>query len=440
MGRTKILIADDDPNIRRLLQQVLEEEDEEYEIHLAKDGLEAKEKMEKNFYNVILADIKMPGLSGIELLEVRNQICPGTSFIIITAYGSIKSAVEAVKKGAFDYITKPFDIEDLRRIVKLAVKESKVLVKTPSYIESFIGNSEAAQNILKQVKIAASSDVTVLITGESGTGKSMVAEMIHVLSKRKNFPFIKINCSAIPETLIEAELFGYEKGAFTGASKRKPGKFELADKGTVFLDEIGDTSLQLQAKLLHIIEEKEIDILGGLEPKKIDVRFIAATNKNLPELIKQGKFRQDLYYRLNVFSIHIPPLRERKKDIPLLVEHFLNYFSKKEGKNIKGVSQDVMDLFLQYPWPGNVRELKNVIERAVIICDEETISLTHIPEEIKYFNEKFKEKNSFSELPEEKDRILKALEKTRWNKTKAAELLGMTRNQLRYRLKKLGIE
>ena len=309
MGRTKILIADDDPNIRRLLQQVLEE-DEEYEIHLAKDGLEAKEKMERNFYNVILADIKMPGLSGIELLEVRNQICPGTSFIIITAYGSIKSAVEAVKKGAFDYITKPFDIEDLRRIVKLAVKESKVLVKTPSYIESFIGNSEAAQNILKQVKIAASSDVTVLITGESGTGKSMVAEMIHVLSKRKNFPFIKINCSAIPETLIEAELFGYEKGAFTGASKRKPGKFELADKGTVFLDEIGDTSLQLQAKLLHIIEEKEIDILGGLEPKKIDVRFIAATNKNLPELIKQGKFRQDLYYRLNVFSIHIPPLRE----------------------------------------------------------------------------------------------------------------------------------
>ncbi|NPA39996.1 MAG: sigma-54-dependent Fis family transcriptional regulator [Thermodesulfobacteria bacterium] len=441
MERPQILVVDDDPNIRALLEQILEEE--EYEVDLAKNGKEAEEKIKNNVYSVILADVKMPGMSGLELLEVKNKVCPGTSFIIITAYGSIKSAVDAVKKGAFDYITKPFEPEDIVRIVKLAIKESKIFVKTPSYIENFIGKSKIAERILEQVKIAAESDVTVLLTGESGTGKSMVAEIIHNLSKRKDKPFIKINCSAIPETLIEAELFGFEKGAFTGAVRKKPGKFEIADGGTVFLDEIGDASPQMQAKLLHIIEEKEIEILGGVKPKKIDVRFIAATNKNLKKLMEEGSFRKDLYYRLNVFQIYLPPLKERKDDIPLLVEHFINYFNQKQNKRIKGVKSEVMHLFFRYPWYGNIRELKNVIERAVVLCDNEQISVEHLSEELKEFNQHPEAETELERVEvseDEKIKILKVLEKTRWNKTKAAKLLGLTRNQLRYRLKKLGIE
>ncbi|NPA39177.1 MAG: sigma-54-dependent Fis family transcriptional regulator [Thermodesulfobacteria bacterium] len=433
-----ILIADDDPNIRKLLGEILEEEG--YRVDFAVDGVEAKNKLTKNVYHVILADIKMPGISGIELLEFRNKICPGTAFIIITAYGTIKSAVSAVKNGAFNYITKPFEPEELISVVKSALEEFQSFsVDFEKLNNLFIGTSKITKEVIEQIKIASASDVTVLITGESGTGKSLVAEIIHKLSPRNKFPFVKINCSAIPDTLIEAELFGYEKGAFTGAIKRKPGKFELANKGTVFLDEVGDASPQFQAKLLSVIEEKTIETIGGTSKKELNIRFIAATNKNLKKLIEQGVFRQDLYYRLNVFSIHLPPLRERKEDIPLLASHFVNLFSKKFNKPIKNISSKVMELFFKYPWPGNIRELRNVIERAVVLSKGQTITLESLSHEFLEFtnNKDFKKRQI---LIEEKQKIILALEKARWNKTKAAQILGMTRSQLRYRLKKLGLE
>lgn len=446
----QILIVDDEEKIRKIVKMMLSMKG--HQVDEAATGEEALRKIKEEFYDLVIADIKMPGMSGLDLVKEINELEYPVPVIFITAYATVESAVEAMKLGALDYIPKPFDEERLLITVEKALGISKILKEKRELQEELdrqtlpkdiVCESEAMKKVLElATKVAKLSGTTVLITGESGVGKEVVARYIHRCSPRAKKRFIAVNCAAIPATLLESELFGYEKGAFTGALRRKKGVFEAADGGTVFLDEIGDMPLEAQVKLLRFLQERKIQRVGGSEEIPVDVRIIAATNKNLEELVSQGKFREDLYYRLNVFPIHIPPLRERKEDILPLVKLFAE---RVVGKLPDGpvITQGAKKLLESYPFPGNVRELSNAVERAIILSGGE-FPLTAEHFSFLTSGQSTKSKYKFELPPEgisleelEKELIKQALERTGGNKSAAARLLGLTRTKLRTRLKLL---
>jgi len=445
----KILIADDEKNMIWALKRAFK--NEEYKIITASDGEEAIEKVKSIAPDLVLLDLKMPKLNGLEALKEIRIINPKISIIMMTAHGTMESAVEAMKNGAIDYISKPFDIEELKLQIRKALDIEAMRERIEFLTEELesktgkviIGESSKIKDVLDIVNRIAKSNATALITGESGTGKELIANAIHYNSDRKDKPYIKINCGAIPENLLESELFGHEKGAFTGAINKRQGKFERANYGTIFLDEVGELSLPMQVKLLRVLQEKEIERVGGTEVIKIDVRVIAATNRDLKKMVEEGSFREDLYYRLNVIPIELPSLKERKEDIPLLVKYFIDKYCKQMGRSIVKIDEDALDMLVDYEWKGNVRELENVIERMVILCQNDTIYKKDLPKEIL-----FTDMNSIEFiLPEsginleevEKSFIRQALSLTEENQTKAAKLLGITRHTLLYRMDKYGI-
>jgi two-component system, NtrC family, response regulator AtoC len=451
----KILVVDDELNMRLVLKAMLKKEG--YDVVLASDGVEALNILKQEEVTIVVSDLKMPKLDGMELLERISQSWPAIPVIIITAHGTIATAVDALKKGAFDYITKPFEQDELKNVILKAIKtktlsEGEALFR-PGDIERYgiIGNSEIMQDIYDIIKKVAPTTTTVMITGETGTGKELIANAIHVNSPRRQNPFIKINCAAIPENLMESELFGFEKGAFTGAVVGKPGKFELAHKGTLFLDEVGELSKEMQVKILTVIQDHQFERVGGIRTIKVDVRLITATNRNLRQDVKDGIFREDLFYRLNVFPIHVPPLRERREDILLLINYFLEKFNKKLSRSIKSIEPAVMDLLEQYDWPGNIRELENFTERLVLMTQGETITLQDIPIEWKTAAESttlvktddrktaLKDwiKNQTEEI--EKQMITKVLDECGDNVTRAAKQLGMSRKGLQLKMIKYGL-
>jgi DNA-binding NtrC family response regulator len=449
-----VLIVDDEVGARESLKMILKND---YEVFLAKDAEEAFLQIKAHSPDVILLDIILPDLDGLKVLERIKQNDPDMIVIMITATKTVKTAVEAMKLGAYDYVTKPFDIDELRLIVSRSLStkalEQEVKYRREEMDKSFdfgniLGKSKLMKEIFKVVKQIADSRSTALIMGESGTGKELVSRAIHYNSNRKNYPFVTINCAAIPETLIESELFGHEKGAFTNAIERKLGRFEVAHQGTLFLDEIGELSLATQAKILRFLEEREFNRVGGSKTIKVDVRLITATNKDLNQLIKKGSFREDLYYRINVVPIVIPPLRERKEDIPILIDHFINKFNVENNKNVKGINKDALELLMQYEWPGNVRELENLIERVIALTSNEYIQLNELPLSFKNIPKinGLKEsvldgKVSFFQAEEEFERevILDALKRTNYIQSHAAEILGISRRILKYKMDKLGI-
>jgi DNA-binding NtrC family response regulator len=382
----RVLIADDEINIRRVLEAILRRDG--YEVMTAANGDEALAQMSRNVHTVI-TDLKMPGLDGMGLLRRLSADFPDVPVVMITAHGSVENAVEAVKLGAFDYVEKPFDQEQIRQIVAKAMRTHMLsrrdvrpdVTGAPGRFR-LVGNSNAIRQIYQVVEKVADTPSTVLITGESGTGKELVARALHDNSSRKLGPFIKINCAAIPKTLMESELFGYEKGAFTGAVGSKPGRFELAHGGTLFLDEIGEIPVEMQVKLLRVLQESEFERVGGIKTIKVDVRLITATNRDLAAEIVSGGFRDDLYYRLNVVPIHLPPLRERREDIPLLVDHFLTRFNERLKKQITGMEPDALLQLVAHAWPGNIRELENVMERTILFCENPLIRLNNLPPEL----------------------------------------------------------
>ncbi|SET05316.1 two component, sigma54 specific, transcriptional regulator, Fis family [Natronincola peptidivorans] len=446
----KILVVDDEKNMRWAIKRALAKEN--YKIYEGTNGLEAIEIFQQEEPDMILMDLKMPGMDGLEALAKIKELKEETPIIMITAHGTTESAVEAMKLGALDYISKPFDIEELKIVIDKALQVGE-LRKEVNYLreelekntgKTIIGNSPGIQRILGIVEKVAKTPATVLILGESGTGKEVIANTIHYSSDRNKKPYIKVNCGAIPENLMESELFGHEKGAFTGAIQRKIGKFQKAHSGTIFLDEIGELDLSMQVKLLRVLQEMEFERVGGNEKIKVDVRVIAATNRDLFKMVKEGSFREDLYYRLNVIPILIPPLRERKEDIPLLLNYFLAEFGKKIGRKNMTLDEAAREKMINYHWRGNIRELENVIERMILLADDHIIRKKSLPFEIVNEEER---KDPFT-LPEEgidievleKRLILQALERTDYNQTRAAQLLGMTRHTLLYRMDKYDIK
>ena len=449
----KILVVDDDTDVLEVISDILGQA--EYEVDQAKDGREAVQRVENDFYDLVVSDLNLPRVDGMKVLEYVIDQSPGTMCIIITGYGTIKSSVEAIKKGAFDYISKPIKSDELLLVVEKALKfrqlerENTLLkqqLRKKYQFDNFIGDSKPIQKVFELIERVADTDSTVLITGESGTGKELIAKAIHYNSYRRDKPMIVINCGAIPEELLESELFGHEKGAFTGAHKMRVGRFEMANGGTIFLDEIGDMSPNLQVKLLRVLQEQKFERVGGTRTLEIDVRIIAATNKNLINAVNKGKFRQDLYYRLNVIPMKVPPLRMRKSDIPLLVEFFVAKFNKQKQKHISGFTQKAMNALMEYSWPGNVRELENLVERLVILASDETIDLDDVPDSIKGKGDKVesievripKDGIVFEHAVEEYEKklILQALSETNWVKTKAAKLLNINRTTLIEKMKK----
>lgn len=385
----KILIIDDEKSILDLLSVVFKKEG--YRVRATLSAKKALELLNKEEFGLILTDIKLPEMSGFEILKRVRESKPDIAVVMITAYGNVKQAVEALKAGAFDYVVKPFDVDELKIIVakaleKKRLQEENILLrkelKEKHSFETVIGKSKKIKQIYSMIEKIAGTDSTILVTGESGTGKELAARAIHSLSPREENRFVSINCGALPENLLESELFGHVKGAFTGAVADKVGLFEVAQRGTLFLDEVGEMAPWTQVKLLRTLQDKKIRRVGGTEEAAIDVRIIAATNQDLKKKIAEGKFREDLFYRLNVISFEMPPLRERKEDVPLFVNHFLKKYSMEIGKSMKRIAPDVMKLFESYPWPGNIRELENVIERTVAIEDRETITLDSLPDEL----------------------------------------------------------
>lgn len=380
----RILIADDEPNIRRVIEAVLTKDG--YEVISAENGKRALDAVSTNTdIDVLISDLIMPDINGVELLEAARQINPSISVIMITAHGTIKSAVDAMRLGAFDYITKPFDMDELKLVVKRAFERRSLIeenldlrqqLKTRYKFDNIIGASSAMQEIFKMVERVADSRASVLIRGESGTGKELIARALHYNSNRAQNPFVPVVCVALSEQLLESELFGHEKGSFTGAINQKPGRFEMAHTGTLFLDEIGDIPGNVQMKLLRVLQEREFERVGGLKTIKVDVRVVTATNQDLENAVKEGKFREDLYYRLKVVQINLPPLRDRIEDVPLLVEHFINKYSKDNGKVIKFASPEALELMMNYKWPGNIRELENTLERAIVLADPDAQMIT----------------------------------------------------------------
>jgi len=449
MLKYRILVVDDEESQREMLGGHLKNRG--YAVTTADSGERALEICQRNFFEVALLDLKMPGLSGLDLLNRLKEINPDTASIIITAYGSIESAVEALKSGAFDYITKPINnLEELDLIIKKALETHSLLRENRALkeeLEKFagkleiIGESRQIKEVLSTVVRVAASDANVLVTGESGTGKELFARALHQASKRAKGSFVAVSCAALPETLLESELFGHERGAFTDAKGRRAGRFELAHGGTLFLDEIGDVPLSTQVKLLRAIETKEYHPLGSEKTYLADVRIIAATNQNLEEKIEEGNFREDLFFRLNVVRIEVPPLRQRKEDISILTDYFLRELSQKNRKKISGITPEVKDVLLRYHWPGNVRELENVLERAVVMSRGEVIDVADLPPQLSEKSTIGEETRPTGTLREmEKEYISKALEATSWNFTEAAAILGIHRNTLRLKLKEYGIK
>ncbi|MEO0135925.1 MAG: sigma-54 dependent transcriptional regulator [candidate division WOR-3 bacterium] len=437
-----ILVCDDEASQRELLAGFLKNLG--HSVTIAAHGKEAIEKNRTTSFDLAILDLKMPEIDGIETMREMKSIDPQTYFIILTGFGTIESAVQAIKLGAYDYLSKPVDLGKLEMLIKRIHREQitnqeleslKEQVAEKFKVANFIAESPKMKEILALIPRIAQSDANVLILGESGTGKELIARMIHGTSPRKNRAFIPISCAALPETLIESELFGYERGAFSGAEKRKFGKFELADKGTLFLDEIGDLPLTIQIKLLRVLQEFTFERLGSNIPIKVDVRLICATNQDLKKKIAAGTFREDLYYRINVVTITLPPLRERKEDIKPLVEHFINKFTTRSSKRVKGITKEALSNLIRYDWPGNVRELENVIERALVLCRSEWIEPEDVPLPTPISTPS---SELLSEV--EKDHILKILEKTEWNLSEAARRLGIHRNTLRLKMKEYQLQ
>jgi two-component system NtrC family response regulator len=447
--RVKILLADDDAALRRVIQFKLKQMG--YDVTVAADGEEALAILKNNRFDLLLTDMRMPKLNGIELLERAKQVQPELEVILITAYATISQAVQAVKLGAFDYLTKPFEDEQLYVAIDKALrfrkledenKQLKGKLAGKEYLKRIVGVSRPFKELMETVEKIAPTDATVLLSGESGTGKEVIARTIHYKSLRSDRDFIAVNCAAIPKELIESELFGHVKGAFTGAVRDKKGKFELADGGTLFLDEISELGIELQAKLLRVIQEREIEPVGSEKKTAIDVRIIAATNINLKERVSTGKFREDLYYRLNVIPLHVPSLRERREDIPVLVKEFLHKFGR--GQKIE-IDAELMEALENYDWPGNIRELENLIERMVILRKKDKLTLADLPDD--FATERAVgpaettpvalDNLTFHEA--EKKLIVDALNKSSWNKSKAAKRLNIPRHVLIYRMKKYGI-
>lgn len=444
----KILVVDDEKIVRESLFNWFE--DEGYEVDTAFDAEDALKKFDKGKYDLILLDMKMPGMSGLDLLGKIKDIDPACIVILITAFASVSTAIQALKQGAYDYITKPVDPDELNHLVKNALNQKslkdentqlKEKINEMIIPENLIGESDKMKNIFELINSVAPTDTTVMIRGESGTGKELVAKAIHLNSKRKYFPIVTVNCGALAESLLESELFGHEKGAFTGAQFKRKGKFEMANGGTIFLDEIGSVSQKMQVELLRVIETKKFSRVGGNEIIESDFRVIAATNESLEELVKQGKFREDLYYRLNVFTIFIPPLRERREDIKTLAEYFLKKFSKAMNKNFSGISSEAMDFMMNYQWYGNVRELENAIERAVVVGTPPQITLKDLPFSKQENYEKSRDDASGYSLEDvEKEYIQKVLTQNDWNITKSAEILGIDRVTLYNKINKFGFK
>jgi DNA-binding NtrC family response regulator len=449
-----VLVVDDEVGTRESIKMILKHD---YKVFSAKDAEEAFLQIKEHSPDLILLDIILPDVDGLKVLEKIKENDPEMIVIMITATKTIKTAVEAMKLGAYDYVTKPFDIDELRLIISRSLS-TQALEKEVKYLRkeidrsfgfgNILGKSKAMENIFKMVRQIADSRSTVLIMGESGTGKELISRAIHYSGNRKNYPFVTINCAAIPETLIESELFGHERGAFTNAIEKKLGRFEIAQRGTLFLDEIGELSLSTQAKILRFLEEKEFNRVGGSKTIKVDVRLITATNRDLEHLLKKGDFREDLYYRINVVPIVMPPLRDRKDDIPLLTEHFITKFNAENNKNVKGVTPEALELMMNYDWPGNVRELENLIERVMALTSLDYIqhtelpfSLVNIPKVNGLRGSVLNGKVSFTQAEEEfeKGMILDALKRTNYVQSHAADLLGISRRILKYKMEKFGI-
>ena len=449
-----VLIVDDEVGTRESLKLILKKD---YDVLLAKDAEEAFLQIKEQTPDVILLDIILPDQDGLRVLEKIKKNDSDSIIIMITATKTVKTAVEAMKLGAFDYITKPFDVDELRLIVSRALS-TQALQKEVQYLREevdrsfgfgdLIGKSKAMREIFSLVRQVADSKSTILVMGESGTGKELVSRAIHFHSNRKTQPFVTINCAAIPETLIESELFGHERGAFTHAIEKKLGRFEIAHQGTLFLDEIGELSLTTQAKILRFLQEREFNRVGGSKTIKVDVRLITATNKDPNQLIKQGRFREDLYYRINVVPIVLPPLRDRREDIPLLLDHFIQKFNSENNKHVKGVSEESLAVLMDYDWPGNVRELENLIERAVTLTsngyiqpNELPLSLIHLPEFESIKESVLGGRISLVEGEEkfEREIIQDALKKANYVQSHAADMLGISRRILKYKMDKLGI-
>lgn len=457
----KILVIDDDPSIRNMLEIVLKKGG--YDVTCTESGKSALEKLKKETFELIISDIKMPDITGIDLLKKIKAINPEIPVILITAFASANDAVEAMKLGAEDYVTKPFNLDELRIIIhralyKRSMEKENVQLKSrlteKEKFENIVGKNQKMLEIFEMIDTISQTDSTVLIIGESGTGKELISKAIHNKSERSGCKFISINCGALPENLLESELFGHTKGAFTDAHKDKKGLFEVADKGTLFLDEIGEMSPKMQVKLLRALQERKIRKVGGSEEIEVDVRIISATNKDLTESIKTGDFRTDLFYRLNVISINVPPLRERKDDIPLLLEYFLRFFNKKFNRKIEGFEKDALDIFINYPWPGNIRELENVIERSVALEKGTFISIKSLPSDLVYnISEKELMPTDIDALLQEKDFdfqeyiddisrriVLKAFLLNDSNMKKTAEKLKLNYRSLRYLMEKYDLK
>ncbi len=452
--KKRVLLIDDEPRVRASLKMVLEPT---YDVITAADAQEGLDLFRRESPNLVLLDVIMPGTDGLTVLQAMRAEDRSIPVIMLTGTKSVKTAVDAMKMGASDYLSKPFDVEELRIVVARTL-ESHDLEREVRYLRTqvanryafhnLIGKSPAMQEIYAKIEQVADSRTTVLITGESGTGKELVARALHYNSSRRDRPFVALNCAALPETLIESELFGHEKGSFTDATARRIGQFELANCGSLFLDEIGDLSPVTQAKLLRVLQEREFTRIGGVQPIKVDVRIIAATNKNLDDLVRRGMFREDLYYRINVISLYLPPLRERGEDIPLLAKHFLDKRIEEEKRPPQEFSKEAIELLCRYPWPGNVRELENVVEQAILWSQGATILPEHLPASLRSDSRSssLREDTLAGRLSLEKavmeferEIILDALKRTNYVQTHAANLLGISRRMLKYRMDTLGI-
>ncbi len=449
-----ILIVEDEAKMQRLLQLSLS--DEGYSVQTASDAESGLRLLRQSKFDLVITDLKLPGMDGLEFLQAVKRTDGQVPVVLMTAFGTVETAVQAMKAGASDYVLKPFGLEEMKLVVKKELNVRRLQDENRDLREALgkryefkniVARSAKMQEVLAVVERVAPTNSTVLLGGESGAGKDMIARAIHQHSRRASGPFVKINCAAIPENLLESELFGYEKGAFTGAITSKPGKFELADRGSIFLDEIGDVPPSIQVKLLRVLQEREFERLGGTKTLKVDVRLVAATNRDLRVALEQGTFREDLYYRLNVVPINIPPLREHKEDIPDLVEVFLDRFGHGAGKNVSSITPAAMKVLMEFHWPGNVRELENIVERAVALSSEDVIDVADIRLDLSPSLPRPPAGESEAPFPPagvtleqfEDEIIRESLRRAGGNKSQAARLLGLSRNALRYRLSKMGM-
>jgi DNA-binding NtrC family response regulator len=458
----RILVVDDEMIVCESCQRILQEDS--YEVECVSSGKEAIEKMKANPFDIVITDLKMPGVDGMEVLKSIREDYPDTVVIMITGFSTVETAVEAMKLGAFDYIPKPFTPDEVSIVVKKAIEKRSLLLENiylrqelqEKYgFHNIVGKSKRMQEIYRIIAKVAMTDSTVLIYGQSGTGKELIARAVHFNSPRREKPFVPVDCAVLSENLLESELFGHIRGSFTGAVSTKPGLFEVADGGTLFLDEVGNISLAIQAKLLRVLQEREFTPVGGTKAKKVDIRLIAATNKDLEKMIHEETFREDLYYRLNIVPIPLPLLKDRQEDIPLLASHFLKKYAEEMGKTIKGLTPEAMKRLMRYPWPGNVRELENVIERSVVMIDDEMVRSEHLilpraqekeePDEVQapHTSDELKEvkKHLREKVVEEVERafVMSALERNNWNVTRAAEEVGMLRPNFQALMRKYNL-